>query len=117
MDSSLLIGETIRILPQMAPKNYSKLVLIVVTGSPDDAMAAIVSGNVGCMITDQIMAVKGQELAQIAAGIRKDISIVVFSGAPSPREPIPADAIFVAKDDVPKLIQTVTNCMDRWRVQ
>ncbi len=88
---------------------------VIVTGSPDDAMAAVVAGNVGCLITDQIMAVKGQELAEIAAGIRSDMSIVVFSGASSPREPMPAGAIFVSKNDVPKLIRTVTDCMARWR--
>jgi|SRR5581483_1629228 len=88
---------------------------VIVTGSPEDAIAAIVDGRVGCLIADQIMAVKGRELAEIAAGVRRDISIIMLSGAPYPRQTIPPGAVFVSKDDLPKLIRTVTECMQRWR--
>jgi DNA-binding NtrC family response regulator len=121
------------------PQHYSRLVLIVdddpsdrklfsreleqqglqvvATGSAEEAMAAIVGGKIGCLIADQVMAVRGQELAQIAAGVSRDLCVIVFSGAPHPREPIPPGALFVSKDDLPKLVQLVTQCMERWRTQ
>ena|SRR5690348_4836570 len=90
---------------------------VVLTGSPEDAMAVIVAGKVGCLVADQIMSVKGEELAQLAAGVRQDMGIIMLSGAPYPREPIPASTVFVSKDDLPKLIQTVTDFMERWRTE
>jgi FixJ family two-component response regulator len=90
---------------------------VVVTGSPDDAIAAVVGGSVGCLVADHMTAADGEQLAHIAAGIRSDISIVVFSGASEPRTPIPPGAIFVSKNDPQKLIRAVNKCMQRWRVK
>jgi CheY-like chemotaxis protein len=58
---------------------------VIITASPENAMAAIVGGGIGCLVTDQIMPVKGGELATLAAGVRGDLSIVVFSVAPARR--------------------------------
>ncbi|HKR86282.1 MAG TPA: response regulator [Terriglobales bacterium] len=33
---------------------------VIQTGSPEEAMAAIVGGRVGCLITDQVMTVPGK---------------------------------------------------------
>ena len=137
MDSAAFLGEALESL--IMPPHYSRLVLIVdddpsdrklfsrelerhglqvaATGSAEEAMAAIVDGKIGCLIADQVMTVRGQELAEIAAGVSRDLGVIVFSGAPHPRDPIPAGALFVSKDDLPKLIQLVTECMERWRTQ
>ncbi len=87
---------------------------VLQTGSADEAMAAIVAGSVGCLITDQVMSVPGQELASLAAGVRSDLCVVFLSGAAQPREPIPAGAVFVRKDDRAKLKGVVMECMKPW---
>jgi CheY-like chemotaxis protein len=89
---------------------------VVQTGSAEQAMAAIMRGNIGCMVTDQVMSVPGQELASIAAGVRRDLCIVFLSGAPGPREPLPAGAVFVQKDDRAALREAVDACMLQWRI-
>ena len=89
---------------------------VLQTGSADEAMAAIVGGKVGCLVTDQVMSVPGQELASLAAGVRADLRVIFLSGAAHPREPIPAGAVFVQKDDRPKLRGAVVECMKPWLV-
>lgn len=49
---------------------------VILTGSADEAMAAIVAGNIGCLVTDQVMTVPGQELASLASGVRADLGIL-----------------------------------------
>ena len=88
---------------------------VIPTGSPEEAMAAVVRGNIGCLVTDQVMAVPGQELASVASGIRKDLCIVLLSGASGPREPVPANALFIEKDDRAGLRAAVLKCMEPWR--
>ena len=89
---------------------------VILTGSADEAMAAIVGGNIGCLVTDQVMSVPGQELASLASGVRADLGVVFLSGAFEPREPIPAGAVFIQKDDRAGLRNAVTECMKAWRV-
>jgi FixJ family two-component response regulator len=88
---------------------------VIQTGSPEEAMAAIVGGRVGCLITDQVMAVPGKELAAIASGVRKDLGIVFLSGASSRRESLPAGAVFIEKEDRAGLRAAVLKCMTAWR--
>ena len=87
---------------------------VIPTSSPEEAMAAIMRGNVGCLITDQIMSVPGQELASLASGIRKDLPVVLLSGASGPREPVPANVLFIQKDDREGLRAAVLKCMEPW---
>ncbi len=89
---------------------------VIQTGSADEAMAAIVGGHIGCLVTDQLMSVSGQELASLATGVRADLGIVFLSGASEPREPIPAGMVFVQKDNRPRLREAVIECMKAWRV-
>lgn len=89
---------------------------VILTGSADEAMAAIVGGNIGCLVTDQVMAVPGQELASLASGVRADLGVVFLSGALGPREPIPAGAVFIQKDDRAGLRNAVMECMKAWRL-
>lgn len=89
---------------------------VILTGSADEAMAAIVGGNIGCMVTDQVMSVPGQELASLASGVRADIGVVFLSGAFQPREPIPHGTVFIQKDDRAGLRSAVIECMKPWRV-
>lgn len=89
---------------------------VIATGSAEEAMSAIVAGGVGCLVTDQIMAVSGQELAAIASGVRSDLCIVFISGAPEPKQPLPAGALFVSKDNRRQLVQAVTDCMKPWQI-
>ncbi len=89
---------------------------VTATGSAEEAMTAIVGGKVGCLIADQIMAVKGQELAELATGVRRDLSVILISGASHP-EPDTSGASFVQKDDLAKLVELVTDSMERWRTE
>lgn len=89
---------------------------VILTGSADEAMAAIVGGNIGCLVTDQVMSVPGQELASLASGVRADLGVVFLSGAFQPREPIPPGAVFIQKDDRAGLRNAVVECMKSWRV-
>ncbi len=89
---------------------------VILTGSADEAMAAIVGGNIGCLVTDQVMSVPGQELANLASGVRSDLCVVFLSGASGPREPIPAGTVFITKDDRAGLRNAVIQCMEPWRL-
>jgi DNA-binding NtrC family response regulator len=81
--------------------------------SADAAMAAIVRGNIGCVVTDQVMPVSGPELARSVSGARADISVVFISGG-APKPDLPEDAVFVSKDDRDGLCKAVEECMARW---
>jgi FixJ family two-component response regulator len=89
---------------------------VIQTGSADEAMAAIVSGRVGCLVTDQLMSVSGHELANLAAGVRADLGVIFLSGASAPREPIPEGTVFIQKDDRAALRNAVSDCMKAWRI-
>jgi CheY-like chemotaxis protein len=81
--------------------------------SADAAMATIVSGNIGCVVTDQVMPVSGSELARSVQDARGDISIVFISGGA--RKPdLPMDATFVSKEDMQGICRAVEECMARW---
>lgn len=89
---------------------------VIPTGSADEAMAAIVGGTIGCLVTDQLMSVSGQELVNLASGVRADLGVVFLSGASEPREPIPPGAAFIRKEDRAGLRSAVLECMKPWRV-
>jgi DNA-binding NtrC family response regulator len=90
---------------------------VIITGVPENAMAAIVGGGIGCLVTDQVMPIAGGgELAKLAAGVRGDLCIIIFSGAAEPKEPIPAGTFYVSKDEPGALVELVTKCMQRWIV-
>jgi FixJ family two-component response regulator len=89
---------------------------VLATGSAEDAMAAIVGGNIGCLVTDQSMSVPGHELASLASGVRTDICIVFLSGASEPKEALPEGAVFVHKDNREGLRSAVLECMKPWRI-
>lgn len=89
---------------------------VIQTGSADEAMAAIVGGKIGCLVTDQVMSVPGQELASIASGVRRDLGVIFLSGAAEPRAPIPAGATFIQKDNRSALCEAVKKCMQPWLV-
>lgn len=88
---------------------------VIAVGSADEAMAAVVDGKVGCLITDQSMPVRGGELAKIAASVRGDMGVIIFSGHPEPIDPIPPGVTFISKDDRPALIESISRCMAKWR--
>lgn len=89
---------------------------VILTGSADEAMAAIVGGNIGCLVTDQVMSVPGQELASLASGVRADLCVVFLSGALRQREPIPPGTVFIQKDDRAGLRNAVLECMKAWQI-
>jgi CheY-like chemotaxis protein len=80
----------------------------------EGAMATIVAGNVGCIVTDQVMPVSGAELARNAQGARADIGVVFISGG-APKPDLPENAVFVSKDDRDTLVSAVKHCMERWK--
>lgn len=88
---------------------------VIQTGTADEAMAAIVGGNIGCLITDQVMSIPGQELASLASGVRRDLCVIFLSGAGKACEPIPAGTFFVQKEDREALKHAVIGCMGPWR--
>lgn len=89
---------------------------VIATGSAEEAMSAIVAGSIGCLITDQIMAVSGQELAAIASGVRSDLCIIFISGASEPKQPLPTGALFVSKENRRQLVDAVSDCMKPWQI-
>jgi len=60
---------------------------VLATGSAEDAMSVIVAGGVGCLVTDEVMAVTGQELAAIAAGVLCSFLGQLSAGHPFLRAP------------------------------
>lgn len=88
---------------------------VLATGSAEDAMSVIVAGGVGCLVTDEVMAVTGQELAAIAAGVRGDLRIVFISGAGERRPSLPPGAKFLSKDEKTAIVQAVAECMAPWK--
>lgn len=88
---------------------------VLEVGTVDAAMANIVSGRIGCVITDQIMPISGLELAQSAQQVRGDVNIVFISGG-APRPDLPKDATFVSKGDFDNLLGTVQECMEKFKV-
>ncbi|HEY0566080.1 MAG TPA: response regulator [Terriglobales bacterium] len=87
---------------------------VFATGDADRAMARIVSGDIGCVVTDQAMSVTGHELVEIVRGIRSDIGVIFLSGADAPAQPVPPGVPFINKGDVARLLQHVGECMSRW---
>lgn len=88
---------------------------VVLTGEADVAMAAIVSGHIGCVLTDQVMPISGLELARSAQQVRSDINIVFISGG-DPKKDLPEDAVFVSKGDREQIIKAVQKCMEKWMI-
>jgi FixJ family two-component response regulator len=86
---------------------------VIETFSADAAMATIVGGNIGCVVTDQVKPVSGPELARSVSGARADIGVVFISGG-APKPDLPQDAIFISKDDREGLRRAVEDCMSRW---
>jgi CheY-like chemotaxis protein len=81
--------------------------------SADAAMAVIVGGNIGCVVTDQVMPVSGPELARSVSGARADIGVIFISGG-APKPDLPSDATFISKEDREGLQRAVENCMGPW---
>lgn len=88
---------------------------VIATTEPDAVMSNIVAGNIGCLITDQLMPISGHELVSLVRGVRSDIGVIFLSGADAPRQPVPPGAIFISKDDNHALLETVTRCMSRFK--
>jgi FixJ family two-component response regulator len=88
---------------------------VIATSEPNTAMSMIVAGEVGCLITDQVMPVTGQELVTHVRGVRSDIGVVFLSGAETPREELPPGAIFISKDNKQQLVETVITFMSKFR--
>ena len=88
---------------------------VVAVGTAEAAMAVVVEGQIGCLITDQSMPVTGNELASIAGTIRKDMNIIVLSGHDAPPEQLPEGVTFVRKDDPETLLHAISACMEKWR--
>jgi FixJ family two-component response regulator len=84
---------------------------VMATTQADVAMSCIVSGEVGCLVTDQTMPISGRELVTVLREARSDISVIFLSGADVPKETLPPNAVFITKDDTQRLLDTVANCM------
>ena len=95
---------------------FAKLGLkVIATGDPEVAMAQIVSGDVGCVITDQAMQISGHELLANVRQVRSDIGVIFISGADRPSQPLPSGVMFFKKNDRAGLAEHVLKCMARWR--
>src|SRR5579884_721527 len=60
---------------------------VFATSEPEKGMARLVAGDIGCIVTDQAMAVSGHELVQLVRGIRSDIGVIFLSGSEYPVSP------------------------------
>jgi two-component system, HptB-dependent secretion and biofilm response regulator len=88
---------------------------VVETPSVETAIALIVGGTIGCVVTDQVMPTNGQEVAKSVQSVRGDVGVIFLSGA-GPKKELPPDAVFVSKDDKDGLRRSVTECMVRWKI-
>ena len=88
---------------------------VIATPQAETAMTAIVAGEVGCLITDQMMPISGQELITYVRLVRSDVDVILLSGSDAPRETLPPDTIFIRKHERQKLVETVVGCMYRHR--
>jgi CheY-like chemotaxis protein len=88
---------------------------VFATGTPDKAIARLVSGDIGCVVTDQAMPISGHEVLEVVRGVRSDIGVIFLSGSDSPRENLPTGVPFINKRDVAGLTREVLKCMSRWR--
>jgi FixJ family two-component response regulator len=89
---------------------------VIATPHADTAMSAIVAGEVGCFITDQMMPISGQELITYLRSVRSDIDVILLSGSDALREALPPGTIFIRKHERQKLVETVVGCMFRHKV-
>jgi DNA-binding response OmpR family regulator len=89
---------------------------VFATATPHTAIARLVSGDVGCVVTDQAMLVSGHELLGLVRGIRSDVAVIFLSGSDTPRESLPAGVPFINKRDVAGLVKEVLKHMSRWVV-
>jgi CheY-like chemotaxis protein len=89
---------------------------VIATPQAETAMTAIVSGEVGCLITEQMMPISGQELITYVRSVRSDIDVILLSGSEAPRETLPPDTIFIRKHERQKLVETVVGCMNRHKM-
>src|ERR1051326_3805117 len=80
---------------------------VIPTHQPEEAIAKIVGGGIGCVLTDQFMPLSGHELVQIAKGVRSDIGVVFISGADTTSQPIPPGAIFLSKSKSTAIVEAV----------
>jgi DNA-binding NtrC family response regulator len=95
---------------------FNKLGLkVIATADPEVAVAQIVAGDVGCIITDQAMQVSGHELLQIVQQVRSDIGVIFLSGAERPYQPLPPGVMFFSKTDKDGLAKQVLKCMAPWQ--
>lgn len=88
---------------------------VMATSEAQTAMSMIVAGEVGCLVTDQMMPISGQELVTHVRGARSDISVIFLSGAETPREELPPGTIFIQKNNKQQLVETVTACMSKFQ--
>lgn len=88
---------------------------VIATSKPEDALAVVVEGDIGCVITDQLMPVSGYELESIIHGVRTYIRLIFLSGADTPQHPLPQGSSFITKSDKQGLLDQVRLCMSRWQ--
>jgi len=89
---------------------------VFVTSVPEQAMARIVNGDIGCVITDQAMKVTGHELMEAIRSVRADVSLILLSGAEYPKDALPPGVPFVNKNDREAFRLAVQQCMARWKL-
>ena len=88
---------------------------VIATSNADAALSSIVSGDIGCLVTDQVMQISSQELLSLVRSVRSDVGVIFISGADAPREPLPPGIVFIRKHDKKKLIEMVASCMSKYR--
>ena len=88
---------------------------VIATSEPGAAMSRIVSGDIGCLVTDHATQISGQELVSLVRAVRLDIGVIFLSGAEAPRELLPPDTAFINKNDKQRLVEIVTGCMSRFK--
>ena len=88
---------------------------VIATSDADAALSRVVSGDIGCLVTDQVMQISGPELLSLVRNVRSDIGVIFLSGADAPREAPPSGITFIRKDEKQKLLDTVAGCMSKYK--
>jgi DNA-binding NtrC family response regulator len=88
---------------------------VIETTQVDKAVAEVVAGRIGCVVSDVSMPVRGEELLELLGKFRGDVSTILISGAETRPKSLPPDVTFISKGSITTLKTAVMDCMARYR--
>src|SRR5690348_1567041 len=84
---------------------------VIDAASAEEAITAVGTGKIGCLVTDEAMPVPGHEIAAQVQQLRDDVPIVFFSGEVKPDLKTRGGSVFVDKNEKGALSFAVESAM------